>query len=51
MADLKLADLEREEDFPYQLNYVRVEETASGSLRAEMTCFEEESGDRFRAKH
>jgi UDP-2,3-diacylglucosamine pyrophosphatase LpxH len=51
MADLKLADLEREEDFPYQLNCVRVEETSSGSLRAEMTCFEEKSGDRFRAKH
>jgi UDP-2,3-diacylglucosamine pyrophosphatase LpxH len=51
MADLKLDDLKREEDFPYQLNYVRVEEGASGSLRAEMKCFEEQSGDRFRPRH
>jgi UDP-2,3-diacylglucosamine pyrophosphatase LpxH len=51
MADLKLEDLKREEDFPYQLNYVRVEEGPSGSLRAEMICFEEESGDRFRPRH
>lgn len=51
MADLKLADLEHEEDFPYQLNYVRVEESPSGSLRAEMKCFEEASGERFSPKH
>lgn len=51
MADLKLADLEHEEDFPYQLNYVRVEETSNGSLRAEMKCFEEASGERFSPKH
>lgn len=51
MADLKLEDLKREEDFPYQLNYVRVEEGPSGSLRAEMKCFEQESGDRFHTRH
>jgi len=50
MADLKIEDLEHEEDFPYQLNYVRVEETSSGSLRAEMKCFEEASGERFAPK-
>jgi UDP-2,3-diacylglucosamine pyrophosphatase LpxH len=51
MADLKLSDLEHEEDFPYQLNYVRVEENSSGSLRAEMKSFEEASGERFSPKH
>jgi UDP-2,3-diacylglucosamine pyrophosphatase LpxH len=51
MADLTLEDLKREEDFPYQLNYVRVEEGPSGSLRAEMKCFEEASGARFGSRH
>jgi len=47
MAHLKLADLQNEEDFPYQLNYIRVEQSVSGKLRAEKICFEQASGARF----
>jgi len=45
--NLKLADLENENDFPYQLNFIRVEQSASGTLRADKICFEEASGARF----
>jgi UDP-2,3-diacylglucosamine pyrophosphatase LpxH len=37
---LTLADLAREETFPYQLNFVRIERPPSGPLRAEKICFE-----------
>jgi UDP-2,3-diacylglucosamine pyrophosphatase LpxH len=47
MVDLKLADLADEKDFPYQLNYIRVELGASDALRADKLCFEEENGKRF----
>ena len=49
VKNLTLKDLEREEDFPYQLNFIRIEQTQSGSLRADKICFEEASGDRFAA--
>lgn len=43
---LSLEDLRREEDFPYELNYVRVEKQ-DGSLASKMDCFERGKGDRF----
>lgn len=45
---LKIADLMREEDFPYQLNFIRVERTQAGKLHADKICFEEQNGDRFK---
>lgn len=47
MPNLTLADLEKEEDFPYQLNYIRVEQTALGKLHAEKICFEQANGAKF----
>ena len=47
MPKLKLADLKNEQDFPYQLNYIRVEETSSGNLRADKICFEQADGSKF----
>ena len=47
MAKLKLADLSNEKDFPYELNYVRVELKADGSIFAVMNCFERQDGTRF----
>jgi len=40
-------DLEKEEDFPYQLNFIRIEQSQSGKLRADKICFEEAAGARF----
>ena len=48
MPKLKLADLENEQDFPYQLNYIRVEPTSSGKLRADKITFEQANGSKFR---
>jgi UDP-2,3-diacylglucosamine pyrophosphatase LpxH len=50
MPRLKLEDLAKEEDFPYQLNYIRVEPTDTGSLKAELECFEKANGNRFSPK-
>lgn len=47
VRNLTLEDLKKEEDFPYQLNFIRVEQSQSGKLRADKICFEEASGDRF----
>ena len=47
MPKLKLADLENEQDFPYQLNYIRVEPTSSGKLRADKISFEQANGSKF----
>ena len=45
---LTVEDLKSEQDFPYQLNYVRVESDRDGaSLRATMHVFEEKVGFRF----
>lgn len=43
---LSLEDLRREEDFPYELNCVRVEKQLEG-LDSKMHCFERGKGDRF----
>lgn len=48
MPNLTLEDLRNEEDFPYQLNYIRVEQTASGKLRADSISFEKANGDKFK---
>lgn len=37
--NLTLEDLRREEDFPYSLNYIRVESSSSSSLRADKVCY------------
>jgi hypothetical protein len=47
IPNLTLADLRCEEDFPYQLSYVRVEQSAKGSLRGEMICYERKDGARW----
>ena len=39
-GNLTLEDLKREDDFPYQLNYVRIKNPAIGPLKAEMICYE-----------
>lgn len=36
---LTMDDLKREEDFPFELNYIWVEETAGGNLRADKVLF------------
>lgn len=41
MEDLTLENLRREEDFPYQLNYVRVERLPDNSLKSEKICYEQ----------
>jgi UDP-2,3-diacylglucosamine pyrophosphatase LpxH len=46
---LTMNDLKNEEDFPYQLNYVRVEQTTEGAVGAEMICFQQKQGARFRS--
>jgi UDP-2,3-diacylglucosamine pyrophosphatase LpxH len=43
LKGLTLNDLNREEAFPYQLNYVWVERAADGSVHGSMTCFEEQN--------
>lgn len=47
MPKLKLADLSNEKDFPFELNYVRVERKPDGSLSAVMNCVERQDGTRF----
>ena len=47
MPQLKLADLKDEQDFPYQLNYIRVTPTSSGKLRADKIMFEQANGTKF----
>jgi hypothetical protein len=47
VKNLTLEDLKKEEDFPYQLNFIRIEQLQSGKLRADKICFEEASGARF----
>ena len=49
MQQLKLKDLKNEADFPYQLNYIRIEQSNGGGLRADMICLEEQDGARFAA--
>lgn len=49
MQQLKLEDLKNEADFPYQLNYIRIEQSNGGGLRADTICFEEQDGARFAA--
>lgn len=44
IPDLTIDDLEDESKFPYQLNYVRIEDNADGTLRSEMVVFEEDKG-------
>ncbi len=51
MQNLTLADLKNETDFPYQLNYIRVEQSQGGGLLAEKICVEEQDGARFSVSH
>ena len=44
---LTLEDLKTEANFPYQLNYVRVDAGTSNTLTARMLTFEERTGFRF----
>ena len=41
LANLTMEELRNEENFPYQLNYVRVEGDESHLLRSDMICYEE----------
>jgi UDP-2,3-diacylglucosamine pyrophosphatase LpxH len=47
LSKITLADLANESDYPYRLNFVCVEETESGPLKAAMYCFEKKDGRRF----
>ena len=47
--NLTIDDLKNESDFPYQLNFIRVEQAQSGKLRADKICFEEKSGEKYGA--
>lgn len=42
-TQITMDDLRNEENFPYQLNYVWVEETSAG-IRGELRCFERKEG-------
>lgn len=42
MPNLTLEDLKREEDFPYELNYIRVEASIDGHLHASKICYKSE---------
>jgi UDP-2,3-diacylglucosamine pyrophosphatase LpxH len=44
LKGLTLEDLKREDAFPYQLNYVWVEQAVDSSIRGSMICFEEQKG-------
>ncbi len=46
---LSLDHLKNEQDYPYQLNYIRVLETSGGTLRADKICYEEASGTLYSA--
>ena len=50
MQNITLNDLRNEADFPYQLNFIRVEPTATGALQAELHCFEQQDGRRFKSR-
>jgi UDP-2,3-diacylglucosamine pyrophosphatase LpxH len=47
VPDLTLDDLKREEDYPYQLNYVRVERKPDDTLVGSMIRFDSAAGGRF----
>ncbi|HVQ37085.1 MAG TPA: hypothetical protein VMS31_06115, partial [Pyrinomonadaceae bacterium] len=51
MQNLRLDDLKNETDFPYQLNYIRIEQSQGGGLAAEKICVEEQNGDKFSVVH
>jgi UDP-2,3-diacylglucosamine pyrophosphatase LpxH len=46
-SNLTINDLKKEEDFPYQLNFIRVEQSKAGSLRADKVCFKEQGGTKY----
>lgn len=43
---LTLEDLKREEDFPYQLNYIQVKKHPNGVLRADKMCYKKVQGSK-----
>lgn len=43
LEKLRLQDLKREDTFPYELNYVRIEDDGTNSLKRAMICFERQS--------
>ena len=47
LENLSLEDLKDEEDFPYQLNFVRIEKNEEGQLISKMVPFESQKGKRF----
>jgi UDP-2,3-diacylglucosamine pyrophosphatase LpxH len=49
MAGLSLADLKNEADFPYALNFVRVEKTSTGNVAAQLHCFARMDGMKFKS--
>jgi UDP-2,3-diacylglucosamine pyrophosphatase LpxH len=48
MQNITLNDLRNEADFPYQLNFIRVEQASTDRLHAELHCFETQDGKRFK---
>lgn len=47
LGSLSLNDLRNEADFPYELNYIRIEETEPGKLKADKHTYEKANGKRF----
>ena len=47
VPDLTLDDLKREEDYPFELNYVRVERKTDDTLVGSMIRFDSAAGGRF----
>ena len=47
LNSLTLKDLENDEDFPYQLNFIRIAALKSGNLVSEKICYEQKDGQKF----
>ncbi|HEX8162882.1 MAG TPA: hypothetical protein VF538_13510 [Pyrinomonadaceae bacterium] len=47
VPNLTLEDLKQEKDFPYQLNYIRIEQDPRDKLRGDKICYEEKQGARW----
>ena len=41
LDNLTLKDLENEKAYPYQLNFIRIAQSAKGAIAAEKLCFED----------
>lgn len=49
LKNVTLNDLKDEEDFPYELNFIRIEQSADNTLAADLYPFDKQDGNRFKA--